>query len=90
MPFCRACDRARLTADGVLYQCLYAREGLDLRERLRAGDSLGELTSLVARAWARRADRGAEERLGAERRGPIVPVEALRKDPHLEMHTRGG
>jgi cyclic pyranopterin phosphate synthase len=89
-PFCRACDRARLTADGVLYQCLYARDGLDLRARVRDGASVRELTALVARAWAARADRGAEERLGAEHRGPMVPVEALRKDPHLEMHTRGG
>jgi cyclic pyranopterin phosphate synthase len=89
-PFCRACDRARLTADGVLYQCLYAREGLDLRGPLRESASLGELTSLVARAWVARADRGAEERLSAARRGPMIPIEALRKDPHLEMHTRGG
>jgi cyclic pyranopterin phosphate synthase len=89
-PFCRACDRARLTADGVLYQCLYARAGLDLRAPLRGGASVSELAGLVASAWAARADRGAEERLAADRRGPMVPIEALRRDPHLEMHTRGG
>jgi cyclic pyranopterin phosphate synthase len=89
-PFCRACDRARLTADGLWYQCLYAREGLDLRALLRGGAPPGTIAEAVARAWQARTDRGAEERLAAESRGPIIPVEALRRDPHLEMHTRGG
>ena len=52
--------------------------------------STGTLSALVTRAWEARADRGAEERLGAADRGRIIPVEALRRDPHLEMHTRGG
>jgi GTP 3',8-cyclase len=89
-PFCRACDRARLTADGMWYPCLYARSGVDLRARLRAGMPPAELAELVARTWQARADRGAEDRLISANRGPIIPVEALRKDPHLEMHTRGG
>jgi len=89
-PFCRACDRARLTADGVWYTCLYARAGLDLRAPLRAGATRAEIAALVRRTWEARADRGAEERLLADGRGPIIPVEALRRDPHLEMHTRGG
>jgi cyclic pyranopterin phosphate synthase len=89
-PFCRACDRARLTADGVWYQCLYAREGVDLRAPLRRGASTPELAALVERAWAARTDRGAEQQLAAADRGAIIPVEALRRDPHLEMHTRGG
>jgi cyclic pyranopterin phosphate synthase len=89
-PFCRACDRARLTADGVWYPCLYARHGIDLRRPLRAGAAPAEIAALVARAWEARADRGAEERLSAADRGPVIPVEALRRDPHLEMHTRGG
>ena len=37
-----------------------------------------------------RADRGAEERLGAPGRQPLIPVAALKRDAHLEMHTRGG
>jgi cyclic pyranopterin phosphate synthase len=37
-----------------------------------------------------RADRGAEERLGAAAREPFIPVAALKRDAHLEMHTRGG
>jgi cyclic pyranopterin phosphate synthase len=89
-PFCRACDRGRLTADGVWYQCLYARAGTDLRGPLRGGASPAALEAIVAEAWSGRADRGAEERLAGTERGPIIPVEALRRDPHLEMHTRGG
>jgi cyclic pyranopterin phosphate synthase len=89
-PFCRTCDRARLTADGVWYQCLYARSGVDLRAPLRAGRTSAELAALVTSTWHARADRGAEERVASADRGPIIPVEALRRDPHLEMHTRGG
>jgi cyclic pyranopterin phosphate synthase len=89
-PFCSACDRARLTADGVWYPCLYARRGIDLRRPLRDGAPAAEIAALVSRAWESRADRGAEERLATAGRGPVIPVEALRRDPHLEMHTRGG
>jgi cyclic pyranopterin phosphate synthase len=89
-PFCGPCDRARLTADGVWLQCLYARSGVDLRGPLRAGASPAEIADLVTRAWNARIDRGAEQRLAESDRGPMVPVEALRRDPHLEMHTRGG
>jgi cyclic pyranopterin phosphate synthase len=88
-PFCGTCDRSRLTADGVFYLCLYAKDGLDLRAPLRAGASAEELARLVTESWRARSDRGAEERLRAEARGPLEP-HALRADPHLEMHTRGG
>jgi GTP 3',8-cyclase len=89
-PFCEACDRARLTADGIWLMCLYARAGTDLRRPLRAGATLDELRQLIAAVWSQRADRGAEERLALGRREPLIPVAALRKDAHLEMHTRGG
>jgi GTP 3',8-cyclase len=89
-PFCSSCDRARLTADGIWLMCLYARAGTDLRRPLRAGASKHELRHLLQTVWASRADRGAEERLGTERREPLIPVSALKKDAHLEMHTRGG
>ena len=89
-PFCGACDRARLTADGVFYQCLYARSGLDLRALLRTGAAPDELAAIITRSWRARQDRGAEQRLAQGDRGPMVPVEALLRDPHLEMHTRGG
>jgi cyclic pyranopterin phosphate synthase len=89
-PFCGACDRARLTADGVLLLCLYAQHGTDLRRPLRAGASHETMRDLVAAVWRGRADRGAEERMGVDGRGAYIPVRLLKKDAHLEMHTRGG
>ncbi|RMG17912.1 MAG: GTP 3',8-cyclase MoaA [Planctomycetota bacterium] len=87
-PFCARCDRARLTADGVLFTCLYARSGIPLRDALRRGE---DPAALLRAAWSRRTDRGAEERLRLGRsRLPLAPASALREDPHLEMHTRGG
>jgi cyclic pyranopterin phosphate synthase len=89
-PFCRTCDRSRLTADGFFYSCLYAQKGLDLRAKLRSGASDEELEALLASTWRAREDRGAEIRLELAERDPLVEVDRLRKDPHLEMHTRGG
>jgi GTP 3',8-cyclase len=89
-PFCRTCDRSRLTADGLWFLCLYAREGMDLRARLRAGASDEALAAVIAGTWAARDDRGAELRVSERERTPFVPVSRLRRDPHLEMHTRGG
>ena len=92
-PFCRTCDRSRLTADGQWYLCLYARGGLDVRKPLRDGASREEIKALIASGWTRRQDRGAEERKELEAlgvRGVLVQIGGLRKDPHLEMHTRGG
>jgi cyclic pyranopterin phosphate synthase len=89
-PFCRSCDRARLTADGMWYLCLYARLGTDLRALLRGGASRDELIARIAAVWGRRDDRGAEHRLATRERSPLVPPAELQRDPHLEMHTRGG
>ncbi len=89
-PFCGACDRSRLTADGWWYQCLYAQEGINLREMIRNGSSNGELTATIRRLWESRVDRGAEDRLSAPGRGALYQVEELKLDPHREMHTRGG
>jgi cyclic pyranopterin phosphate synthase len=89
-PFCRSCDRSRLTADGMWYLCLYALEGTDLRGPLRRGASSEELAALIVAGWRDRADRGAEERLASRERGPLVQIGRLKQDPHLEMHTRGG
>lgn len=89
-PFCRDCDRARLTADGVFYRCLYAQDGIDLRTPLRAGASDADLEALVRSAWQARTDRGAELRAAMPARGVLVPLEGLRADPRKEMHTRGG
>ncbi|MEQ1759740.1 MAG: GTP 3',8-cyclase MoaA [Vicinamibacterales bacterium] len=89
-PFCADCDRSRVTADGVWYRCLYARSGLDLRGVVRSGASDGALQQIIRETWEARTDRGAEDRLAARDRSPLISVDTLRRDPHLEMHTRGG
>jgi cyclic pyranopterin phosphate synthase len=89
-PFCRTCDRSRLTADGMWFLCLYARKGIDLRTPLRGGASREEIKAIIQSGWSRRTDRGAEERQEVGARGVLVQIEGLRQDPHLEMHTRGG
>jgi len=89
-PFCRRCDRSRLTADGLWYLCLYALNGTDLRRPLRSGASKDEIQSAILSVWKRRNDRGAEERQALGERRVLVGIEQLRRDPHLEMHTRGG
>lgn len=89
-PFCRSCDRSRLTADGTWFLCLYAARGTDLRDALRRGATDAELGAVIREAWQRRADRGAEERLGVAGRGALYQLDSLRADPHREMHTRGG
>jgi len=89
-PFCSNCDRSRLTADGMWYLCLYAARGVDLRAALRAGVSRDHIAAMIRGAWQARDDRGAEQRLELGDRRAFVPVKALKKDPHLEMHTRGG
>ena len=90
-PFCGRCDRARLTADGTFLTCLYATSGLELRGLVRAGADVDALAAHVADAWRARRDRGAEDRLAVgPARGALVELKALRRDPRLEMHTRGG
>ena len=89
-PFCRLCDRSRLTADGLWYLCLYATRGVDLRGPLRGGASDDTLRELITSVWHARTDRGAEARLATRDRSQLIPLTALKRDPHLEMHTRGG
>ena len=93
-PFCRTCDRSRVTADGMWYLCLYAKAGMDLRAPLRAGRSRKEIAAAITSMWRQRADRGAEERKALERLGlrehRLIEIDRLREDPHLEMHARGG
>jgi len=89
-PFCRDCDRSRITADGTWYQCLYADRGTDLRDPLRWGASDGALESLIRGSWTERADRGAELRRATPERAPLYELQRLRDDPRREMHTRGG
>ncbi len=61
-PFCRDCSRARLTANGVFYTCLFATTGTDLRAPLRGGASDDELRELIANVWQKRNDRYSEQR----------------------------
>jgi cyclic pyranopterin phosphate synthase len=89
-PFCKSCDRSRLTADGMWYLCLYASRGIDLRSAIRGGAPAEELAATITNAWQGRDDRGAEIRLALGDRRAFVPISTLRQDPHLEMHTRGG
>ena len=89
-PFCRRCDRSRLTADGFWYRCLYATSGADLRGLVRRNAPREEIATHIEEIWRVRDDRGAEERKADRSRGAFVTLEELRCDPHLEMHTRGG
>lgn len=61
-PFCGDCTRARLSAEGQVYTCLFATHGLDLRGPLRAGASELELTELLGNLWRQRGDRYSELR----------------------------
>jgi GTP 3',8-cyclase len=81
-PFCGACTRARLSSEGVFYTCLFAREGVSLREPLRAGATDEELLELIRNTWLRRGDRYSE--LRASLRSGEQP---LRK---IEMYYIGG
>ncbi|ANO53035.1 GTP 3',8-cyclase MoaA [Woeseia oceani] len=81
-PFCGNCSRARLSADGVLYTCLFATVGTPLRELLRNGASDDELRALLQNVWLRRNDRYSELR-GRE----TVTEAPLRK---VEMYRMGG
>ncbi len=93
-PFCSACDRSRVTADGMWYRCLYATTGTDLRKPLRDGISADDMRAYIRAGWEARRDRGAEERKALERvglrEGGLIGIDKLREDPHLEMHARGG
>ena len=61
-PFCADCTRARLSADGSLYTCLFATEGLDLRTLVRSEASDAEIIERLAAAWRARTDRYSEVR----------------------------
>jgi len=81
-PFCGSCSRARLSADGVLYTCLFATQGTDLREPLRNGADDSELSDILSRIWLQRADRYSELR-----RPDVAEAHPLSK---VEMYRIGG
>ncbi len=80
--FCGSCSRARLSADGVLYTCLFATQGTDLREPIRNGADDDELGDILSRIWLQRADRYSELR-----RPDVAEHHALSK---VEMYRIGG
>jgi hypothetical protein len=57
---------------------------------LRRGASDEEIRELIETVWRARIDRGAEPRLAADYRTPLITIGALQSDSHLEMHTREG
>jgi cyclic pyranopterin phosphate synthase len=75
-PFCGACTRARISADGKLYTCLFAAAGTDLRTLLRDG-SAGDLEARIAAVWGARADRYSELRSAATPGAPRVEMSAI-------------
>jgi cyclic pyranopterin phosphate synthase len=90
-PFCADCTRARLTADGQLYTCLFGNHGHDLRAPLREGASDDHLRAMLEQIWARRDDRYSELRTAAttsfaQRR----PELALFDPTRVEMSRIGG
>ena len=80
-PFCGDCTRARLSADGRLYTCLFARSGHDLREPLRGGESDFALRARIADIWSHRGDRYSERRAELRAAGILE---------HVEMYRIGG
>jgi cyclic pyranopterin phosphate synthase len=82
-PFCGDCTRARLSADGTLYTCLFSARGWDVRGRLRNGIDDAGLRAFVARVWAGRDDRYSEERTEAT-------DDRLHDPRRIEMFAIGG
>jgi cyclic pyranopterin phosphate synthase len=78
-PFCGGCTRARVTADGQFYTCLFSNQGSNLMPLLRHGENPQELLDRIARVWAERTDRYSEKR-----------GQAVRERPKVEMYRLGG
>ena len=73
-PFCGDCTRARISAEGKLYTCLFASRGTDLRALLRSGASDSDLSAAIAAVWKGRADRYSEIRSKRTARRPKVEM----------------
>lgn len=76
-PFCQGCTRARLSSDGKLFTCLFASEGLDLRDFLREGRSDAEISALIEDKWHRRDDRYSELRAVQTHSRPRVEMSQI-------------
>ena len=73
-PFCGACTRARLSADGKLYTCLFAGHGNDLRELVRGGATDDQLASRIRSVWGGRGDRYSELRHASTKPRPKIEM----------------
>ncbi|HIA77670.1 MAG TPA: GTP 3',8-cyclase MoaA, partial [Gammaproteobacteria bacterium] len=80
--FCGDCSRVRLSAVGQIYTCLFATEGFDIRDPLRAGASDQDLLEIVQTLWGKREDRYSELR-------GQIPVDVF-SDAKVEMSHIGG
>ena len=78
-PFCGDCTRARLSAEGSIYTCLFAAQGTDFRALLRSGASDEEIGAKIREVWGLRADRYSE-----------IRSEATTDRPRIEMSYIGG
>jgi cyclic pyranopterin phosphate synthase len=86
-PFCGACSRVRLTADGQVVTCLFSDVGADLKTRLRSGETDEQLSEFVRSIWQKRADRYSETRL-IQMNSPSGYTPQNRKK--IEMISLGG
>ncbi len=80
-PFCGTCNRARISAEGKLYTCLFASEGTDLKKRIRSGMSQEDFTDFVSKIWTTRDDQYSEDRSKG------LPAKS---DKKIEMSYIGG
>jgi cyclic pyranopterin phosphate synthase len=85
-PFCGDCHRARLSADGTVYTCLFASTGTELRAALRSGASDADLVGLLQNVWRNRTDRYSEIRGRLLEHKP----EGVEKPDRVEMYRMGG
>ena len=74
-PFCGSCSRARLSSEGVLYTCLFATHGLDLKTPLRSGASDDQLRALIRNTWEQRDDHYSEQRAKLGNEHPLRKIE---------------
>jgi cyclic pyranopterin phosphate synthase len=81
-PFCGACSRARISADGTLYTCLFATNGTNLREPLRSGADDQEIAGILKSVWLKRTDRYSEVRKPEPSEKPLINK--------VEMYRMGG
>jgi GTP 3',8-cyclase len=93
-PFCATCTRARMSAEGKFYTCLFATHGVDVRAMLRSEMSDGAIEGQLRKTWEMRADRYSAERAShAKARRTTLPRDAHAADPgerRIEMSYIGG